>query len=304
MIDAFETSGTSPSTGEHESAPLALIPTQFNRPLPGKPPAKRLFSGMAGSPLAVIGKPTQVEPCVPEDYETEITKALGRNNITIMRQTDVGKKDYEDLKHEIDIEVLHACRKYGDRMTPALAYKIARNRIARFTDERAKGPKFTSLDNKPEGEDGEELEASKAEIEILDTLDEDQSTRWGPDRWTEVNEEMKLLEKLISTYHGIKRQVAEVMLYDPDMTIRDIEKKLKVARTTIHRIVKAIRNDFRKLTRTPPNQVLARKFLGFLRDRGLTLDSILGFTVNKQQEIRTAFYLKTNELPTNRTLTL
>src|SRR5947208_15795852 len=116
MIDAFETSGTSPSTGEHESAPLALIPTQFNRPLPGKPPAKRLFSGMAGSPLAVIGKATEVEPCVPEDYETEITKALGRNNITLMGQTDVGKKDYDDVKHEIDNAVLDAGSTYGHKM--------------------------------------------------------------------------------------------------------------------------------------------------------------------------------------------
>src|SRR5438094_122342 len=62
MIDAFETSGTSPSTGDHESAPQGLIPTQFNRPLPRKPPAKRLFSGMAGSPLAVIGKPATPAP--------------------------------------------------------------------------------------------------------------------------------------------------------------------------------------------------------------------------------------------------
>src|SRR2546429_176769 len=72
MIDAFETSGTSPSTGEHESAPQGLIPTQFNRPLPRKPPAKRLFSGMAGSPLARVEDPhvpvavTVLEPSVTE----------------------------------------------------------------------------------------------------------------------------------------------------------------------------------------------------------------------------------------------
>src|SRR5437879_609307 len=63
MIDAFETSGTSPSADEHESTPLGLIPTQFNRPLPRKPPVKRLFSGMAGSPLAQVNEPT-TEPAL------------------------------------------------------------------------------------------------------------------------------------------------------------------------------------------------------------------------------------------------
>src|SRR5229473_3406094 len=64
MIDAFETSGTSPSTDEHESAPLGLIPTQFNRPLLRKPHAKRLFSGMVGLPPESEDTPKSAQKAV------------------------------------------------------------------------------------------------------------------------------------------------------------------------------------------------------------------------------------------------
>src|SRR2546422_6707128 len=67
MIDAFETSGTSPSTDEHESIPLGLIPTQFNRPLPRKPPVKRAFSGMVGLPP----EPEDLQKPVPSTSDSQ-----------------------------------------------------------------------------------------------------------------------------------------------------------------------------------------------------------------------------------------
>lgn len=275
----------------------------IRRPLTKKPPAKRLFSGMVGAPYEPEETPAAVavmDHCVPT-YETEIKKALGHSSISRLRQSALRQKDYEDLRHTIDIEILQACEHYQDRMTPALAYAIAWNHVTKFIKQRIEQPKSLSLDDKPEGKENKEL-SSQAELLVNEHATEGVRT-WGfdesfdnsyrsmenPAGWIQVCEETLLLEKLIKTYDGTKRQVAEAMLYDPDLTIRDVAERTGVPRSTISRHVQAIRSDLQTLP-------LTRPFLKFLEGRGLTIQQAQALPADKQQELRRSFYMKTKDL--------
>jgi hypothetical protein len=84
----------------------------------------------------------------PEVYRTEINKALGVSKRLLLHGTKIksttkatkcyseSRKDFEDLVRVIDIEIWKTVKKYGDKMTPGLAYTVAKNQVGRFLAER------------------------------------------------------------------------------------------------------------------------------------------------------------------------
>jgi len=261
---------------------------------------------MVGSPLETGQKPAQASPPIngsydPKTYETEIKKALGHSSIASLRQTPEGKKEYKDLEQTIHIEMWGAIKRYGDKMTPALAYQIAWNHVTKFIDKRVKQPTIVSVFNKPETE-AEELAMLRAEkllakhdtegIKTWEFSDTSFSKMGNPGSWDRALQErggMALLEKLVSYWHGTKRLVADAMLRDPDMTVRDIPG---IPKTTVARVRQIVLKEFKNLIRTPlpsTNRVLARKFLKFIGDRRLTMEMLLALPTEEQQNIKSTF---------------
>jgi len=270
---------------------------------------------MVGSSLETAQKPAQsIVPSNgsydPKTYETEIKKALGHSSISRLRQTPEGQEDYKDLEQTIHIELSNAIKYYGDKMTPALAYQIAWNHVTKFIDKRVKQPTIVSVFNKPETE-AEELAMLRAE-ELLSKHDTEGIKTWefsdislskmgNQSSWTQALQErggMALLEKLVSYWHGTKRQVADAMLCDPDMTVRDIPG---IPKSTVARVRQVVLKEFKNLIKTPlpsTNRVKAQTFLKFLEDRGLTIWELQALPADEQQSIKDAF-LAENKQVTN-----
>jgi hypothetical protein len=289
---------------------------------------ERILANTAAAP-EIVAEPAQIPPPPaetapksiatsngsydPKTYETEIKKALARSST---RYLDPESK--KDLRQIIHIEIWQATNRYGDKMNPALAYQIARIHIAKFIDKLAKEPTSLSIDDKPENKEGDEVEMSEAEMILYGKTGPEGSKAglktegvrtWefgdnllsmgNPGSWTQALEErggMALLRKLASTWHGTKRQVAEAMLHDPDMTVRDIPG---ISKTTVHRVRQVVWNEFQNLIRTPlpsTNRVLAQAFLKFIGDRGLTMEMLLALPVEQQQNIRSSFLTESNQV--------
>ena len=243
----------------------------------------------------------------PKTYETEIKKALGQSSVARLRQTPEGKQDYKDLEQSIHIEIWDAINRYGDKMNSALAYQIASNHVAKFIDKRVKGPKYISLDEPPKDEELEmsdaEMLLAQREIEGIQTWefsDSSLSSKMGnPRSWMQALEQrggISTLERLASTWHGTKRLVADAMLRDPEMRVRDLPG---VPRSTVSRVRQVVWTEFRKLIRTPlpsTNRDLARKFLLFIKGHGLTMEVLLALPAEKQQSIKTAFLTENKQV--------
>jgi hypothetical protein len=69
-----------------------------------------------------------------ETYRIEISKALSHTRLVL--RGDEGQKDHKDLQQLVDIEIWKTAKKYGDKMTAALAYTVARNQRGKFLADR------------------------------------------------------------------------------------------------------------------------------------------------------------------------
>jgi len=285
-----------------------------------QPKPKRAFTGrLVGLPpdgpfttsAPVTPEPAQIPTEYdPQTYEAEIKKVLGHSSLYWMKQSD-----REDLKQAIHIELWDAIKRYTDKMTPALAYTIAWNHVTKCIDKRAKESEFVSIDDKPERKD-DESEISKAE-ELIFKRDVEGVRGWefdknnplkmsNPGSWEQALRErdgFSGLKDLICTWTGIKRFVADAVLVNPNMTIDDLPG---IPRSTVHRwreiILKEFKNHLRdKIKTVDPREKrrkLARKFLGFIFGRGLTMDDLKALPVVEQQTIKDSF-LAENKLFTN-----
>jgi hypothetical protein len=250
------------------------------RMLPHKPPTRRAFRGLAGSPLAVVDEPAEAAVAVAEPesapvfeldydketYREEINKALAyaktlyKNGSHFIKRNPLkredriakfeGQKDFEDLVQLIDIEIWKATKKYGDKMSPALAYRIAKNQAMKAIGiriDRSESAVFSSLNELAPYADGEEPEASVAEVEIAkrglegrpnfeDFLLPTSPNGKGPQPHNQFRVlidagVMDRLRELVKTWGGDKRTVALAVL-EADFTVRGIPgiSKSKVSR--------------------------------------------------------------------------
>jgi len=204
----------------------------------------------------------------PDIYRVEISKALKHarrilsNGEAFVTRPSVksktlspditheGQKDFEDLVRLVDMEIWQATKSYGDKMTPALAYTVAKNQAGRFLADRIEEqtilvvdgegnpvldefgyperiPRFKSMDDRPGNEDGDGTGTTKAEVAVIN------SPAQGTDDW---QAHIPALRQLASTWHGDQRRVAEAML-KPGFNVRSVPgvEKSKVSR--IHPVV-------------------------------------------------------------------
>ncbi len=286
-----------------------MTPVQQSKPKPN-----RAFTGLVGLPPDESCVPVpehaqipSIESYDPKTYETEIRKALGHSSIRWLRRTTEGQKDLQDLEQTIHIELGIAISRYGEKMNPPLAYQIARNHIGKFIDAKAKEPESLSLDDTPGDKDPDESEISKAE-ELIFKRDAEGVRGWefdknnplkmsNPGSWEQALQErdgISGLKDLICTWTGIKRLVADVMLMKPDMTVDDLPG---IPRSTVHRWQKLVlvefkhhlRDKIRTLDPGEKRRKLARKFLGFIFSRGLTMDDLKTLPLAEQQTIKDSF---------------
>jgi hypothetical protein len=182
----------------------------------------------------------------PDIYRAEITKALKQSRKSLTG--DEGLKDLKDLNQIVDIEIWRASKKYGSAMNEALAYSIARNQAGKYLEARieeqiieftdAEGnatrvPRFVSIDNRPQFEDGAEG-TSAPELAVI------HSPKQGvEDGFTA--EDIESLRALVAKWHGTKRQVAEAMLL-PGFSTRNVPG---VPKSTADRARQVILREFK-----------------------------------------------------------
>ncbi len=164
----------------------------------------------------------------PDVYRTEITKALGQTSKLLYGEE--GRKDFQDLKCIVDIEIWKASKQYGDQMNAKLAYTVARNQVGKYLAERMEEPEFVSMDDKPLDDSGNEM-PSAAEIAVESIPPQEAKVEFDPE----------VLQPLIAQWHGSKRKVAEAMLL-PDFTVRGVPG---VDKSTVFRLRKIILENFK-----------------------------------------------------------
>lgn len=196
---------------------------------------------------------TVVDPNYAIDvYRTEIRKALSATKARV-RLGD----DFKDAVAIIDIEIWKAVKKYGNEMNAKLAYTIAENQARGLVVDRIEEQtipvvdrdgntslrqRFISLDDKKQIEDGEDLETSKAEIEI-----HHKELRSGDGQdWLQVFIDgggRVALEQLARSWHGKQQQVALAML-QPGFTVRSVAG---VSKSEVSRIRQTVLKAFNAL---------------------------------------------------------
>ena len=157
----------------------------------------------------------------------------------LLRGFPASWRDASDLKQIVDIEIWKAVLHYADRMTPELAYTIAKNQAKKFLKQQRgeqssvvttpDGPvldefgepkrfyRFESFDEKGSNEEGELRETSQVEEQIvLDALPPEENPALD-----KLTRDLPLLQRLVAGWFGAKRIVGEVLLKTPDATVRD-----------------------------------------------------------------------------------
>jgi hypothetical protein len=199
----------------------------------------------------------------PDIYRTEIDKAMkqARKSLTGSaakqpRFEDIekddaekkplteGNKDHQDLMQIIDIEVWKAAKKYGEGMNEQLAYTITENQVGKYLTARIEEqtvetndrdgnvfriPRNVSIDDKPQDDEGNETE-SPAEVaaSMLEKVYEE----------IFAAEQVEKLRKLVATWYGDKRRVAEAML-QLGFTVRSVPGLSKSSVARIRKVVEA-----------------------------------------------------------------
>ncbi len=195
-----------------------------------------------------------------DKYRKEINLALKHARI-LLRGFAASWRDASDLKQIVDIEIWKAVLHYDDRMTPELAYTIAKNQAKKFLKQQRgeqscvvttlDGPvldefgepkrvnRFESFDEKNSNEDGEPRETSRVEEEIvLAALPLEVNPALD-----KLTRDLPLLQRLVAGWLGAKRIVGEVLLRTPDATVRDFPG---VPKTTASRVRKVVLAEFRR----------------------------------------------------------
>jgi DNA-directed RNA polymerase specialized sigma24 family protein len=195
-----------------------------------------------------------------DKYRNEINLALKHARI-LLKGFAASWRDASDLKQIVDIEIWKAVLHYEDRMTPELAYTIAKNQAKKFLKQQRgeqssavitpDGPvldefgeprrvnRFESFDEKRSSEDGEARETSRVEEEIvLAALPPEVNPALD-----KLTRDLPLLQRLVAGWFGAKRIVGEVLLKTPDATVRDFPG---VPKTTASRVRKVVLAEFRR----------------------------------------------------------
>jgi hypothetical protein len=277
-----------------------VVPRVFNRP----------YGQLVGRPYEPYEQVQTTTPARTVDIETCIRKALGQSCINWLYLTERGRKDREDLEQHIRIEINQAWLKYGEGMNERLAWKIAHNQIVKFLDKNAHKPKEESLTDKPKTEEGDELPTVATVLvqrdregigthSFSESPEKSGTLQKGTDWLTGLEEHggIPALERLVSTYHGVKRIVAEALLKTPDMGVCDLPG---VPRATFSRVRQAVLREFEQVLRTPMLDILHQKqlagrFIRFLKDRGLTVEEAKVLPADHQQRLRDDFHLSENK---------
>jgi DNA-directed RNA polymerase specialized sigma24 family protein len=195
-----------------------------------------------------------------DKYRKEINLALKHARV-LLRGFAASWRDASDLKQIVDIEIWKAFLHYEDRMTPELAYTIAKNQAKKFLKQQRgeqssavvtpNGPvldefgepkrvnRFESFDERSSNEDGEPRETSRVEEEIvLAALPPEVDPALE-----KLTRDIPLLQRLVAGWFGAKRIVGEVLLKTPDATVRDFPG---VPKTTASRVRKVVLAEFRR----------------------------------------------------------
>jgi DNA-directed RNA polymerase specialized sigma24 family protein len=195
-----------------------------------------------------------------DKYRNEINLALKHTRV-LLRGFATSWRDASDLKQIVDIEIWKAVLHYEDRMTPELAYTIAKNQAKKFLKQQRgeqssvvttpDGPvldefgepkrvnRFESLDDKGSNEDCEPRETSRVEEQIvLAALPPEVNPALD-----KLTRDLPLLQRLVAGWFGAKRIVGEVLLKTPDATVRDFPG---VPKTTASRVRKVVLAEFRR----------------------------------------------------------
>jgi DNA-directed RNA polymerase specialized sigma24 family protein len=195
-----------------------------------------------------------------DKYRKEINLALKHARI-LLRGFAASWRDASDLRQIVDIEIWKAVLHYEDRMTPELAYTVAKNQAKKFLKQQRgeqssavttpNGPvldefgeprrvnRFESFDAKSSNEDGEPRETSRVEEQIvLAALPPEVNPALD-----KLTRDLPLLQRLVAGWFGAKRIVGEVLLKTPDATVRDFPG---VPKTTASRVRKVVLAEFRR----------------------------------------------------------
>ena len=196
-----------------------------------------------------------------DKYRKEINLALKHARL-LLKGFATGWRDLNDLKQIVDIEIWKAILHYKDRMTPELAYTIAKNQAGKILQQQREeqsvavtnpdGPemdefgqpkrinRFESFDVNGTEQDGEPSETSPIEERIV-MADLPPEVNPPLDKLTRS---LRLLRRLVEGWFGVKRIVGEVLLRTPDATVRDFPG---VPKSTAARVRKAVLAEFRAL---------------------------------------------------------
>jgi len=185
----------------------------------------------------------------------------------------------EDLKQITELEVWVASQHYAEKMNGAIAYTIAKYQGKRFLknqieeqtiavenpdgsvalDEFGKPmkiPRFLSFDDKGIEEDGSPRETSLAEESIVlkarpdarhngqALIQIEEKKAWVDD----IRSKIPVLEKLVSGWFGTKRIVGDILLKNPEATVRDFPG---VPKSTAARVRQAVLAEFRAVVDSP-----------------------------------------------------
>jgi hypothetical protein len=173
--------------------------------------------------------PTVVMPSATM-FSDAISKAI-KNGLAHARRIlfdykEEGRRNYKDLRQIVDIEVWKATLKYGRRMNQKLAFVIAQNQANKFLAILANEPRKISL-----------VAESIAAPETGSSLSV--ASGFYPD-WNSVPG----VPELVKTWHGVKRKVADHLLQDSKVSVREIPG---VPKSTVSRVRKIVLEEFKKV---------------------------------------------------------
>jgi DNA-directed RNA polymerase specialized sigma24 family protein len=244
-----------------------------------------------------------------EKLEECIAKALNHSDIRWLKgKSTHDGTNQEDLAQVIRLEISQATERRGG-MNAALAYTIARNQIFKFLRENEKEKGQLSLDDTKENNEGKEDEESYA-ASILNRRGSegvrnandlnDRNCFHDLKRALEEHGGMTALRKLVDTFYGTKRKIAEAILNNPDIGVCDIPG---IPKSTVSRVLQVVKREFEVYLRARvPSDVIpegpdtaylkriAGRFLEYLKDGGWTLRDVNALPPEKQEQLKDDFY--------------
>lgn len=208
----------------------------------------------------------------PHEHEATISAAMKKAKTALRYASgaffsaaalDEGKRDWQDLRQLVDLEIWLAKKKYREKWNDALCFTIAKNTASAYLGERIKHdyvliedadgkpvldefgqqkriPRFVRFDMTLTDENGDLSDVSAPEIEIAQK--EIQQALAAPDTdWSVIAEHLPGLREYAKNMKPTQRAVAEAML-QPGFNVRGVPG---VPKSTVARVrpvvVKALR---------------------------------------------------------------